>query len=152
MEKELRGVVRVRNNDIHGHYKLIKALTRIKGINYPFSHAVCQVFKEKTGISPDVQIGYLDDNEISILEDIILNPTKYGIPDYLVNCRNEFFTGETKHLTESDIILYKREIVDYHQKIKTWKGIRYALGLPVRGQRTRTSGRKGKTVGVKRKK
>lgn len=152
MEKELRGVVRLRNNDIYGHYKLKKALTRIKGINYPFAHAVCMVFMKKTGIKPDIQIGYLDDKELELLEDIILDPLKYGIPEYLVNCRNELFTGETKHLTESDIDLYKREIVAYHQKIKTWKGIRYALGLPVRGQRTRTSGRRGKTVGVKRKK
>ncbi|RLG67635.1 30S ribosomal protein S13, partial [archaeon] len=31
------------------------------------------------------------------------------------------------------------------------KGVRHALGLKVRGQRTRTTGRKGKTIGVVRK-
>ncbi|RLG48363.1 MAG: 30S ribosomal protein S13, partial [Thermoproteota archaeon] len=33
-----------------------------------------------------------------------------------------------------------------------WKGIRHALGLKVRGQRTRTTGRRGRTVGYQRKK
>jgi small subunit ribosomal protein S13 len=35
--------------------------------------------------------------------------------------------------------------------IRTWKGIRHSLGLKVRGQRTRTTGRSGKAVGVKKK-
>ncbi|TLX95508.1 MAG: 30S ribosomal protein S13, partial [Thaumarchaeota archaeon] len=33
---------------------------------------------------------------------------------------------------------------------RSWKGIRHALGLKVRGQRTRTTGRKGRTVGVRK--
>ncbi|MHA1858204.1 MAG: 30S ribosomal protein S13, partial [Candidatus Thorarchaeota archaeon] len=33
-----------------------------------------------------------------------------------------------------------------------WRGIRHALGLKVRGQHTRTTGRRGATVGVSRKK
>jgi small subunit ribosomal protein S13 len=35
--------------------------------------------------------------------------------------------------------------------IRTWKGIRHSLGLKVRGQRTRTTGRKGRAVGVAKK-
>ena len=35
--------------------------------------------------------------------------------------------------------------------LKTYKGIRHMLGLPVRGQRTRSSFRKGRVVGVVRK-
>ncbi|HDD46536.1 MAG TPA: 30S ribosomal protein S13, partial [Candidatus Aenigmarchaeota archaeon] len=41
--------------------------------------------------------------------------------------------------------------INFMKKIKTYKGIRHALGLPVRGQRTRSSFRKGRTIGVKRK-
>ena len=37
------------------------------------------------------------------------------------------------------------------KEIRNWRGIRHALGLKVRGQRTRTSGRSGKAVGVKKK-
>jgi len=41
--------------------------------------------------------------------------------------------------------------VDRLKKIRCWRGIRHMLGLKVRGQRTRTTGRFGPTVGVKRK-
>ncbi|MEM2618451.1 MAG: 30S ribosomal protein S13, partial [Candidatus Hadarchaeales archaeon] len=37
------------------------------------------------------------------------------------------------------------------RKIRSRRGIRHELGLPVRGQRTRTTGRKGLSVGVMRK-
>jgi hypothetical protein len=38
------------------------------------------------------------------------------------------------------------------KKIKTHKGIRHHWGLKVRGQRTKTTGRRGATVGVTKKK
>jgi len=38
------------------------------------------------------------------------------------------------------------------KKIKCWRGIRHRLGLKVRGQRTKTTGRTGMTIGVRRKK
>ena len=41
--------------------------------------------------------------------------------------------------------------VDFMTDIRTWKGIRHSLGLKVRGQRTRTTGRKGRAVGVAKK-
>ena len=44
-----------------------------------------------------------------------------------------------------------RKDIEIMKKIRSWKGIRHSLGLKVRGQRTRTTGRLGLTVGVKRK-
>jgi 2,3-bisphosphoglycerate-independent phosphoglycerate mutase len=41
--------------------------------------------------------------------------------------------------------------IEREKKIKSWRGIRHALGLKVRGQRTATTGRVGMTVGVKRR-
>ncbi|MEM2885380.1 MAG: 30S ribosomal protein S13, partial [Thermoproteota archaeon] len=32
-----------------------------------------------------------------------------------------------------------------------WKGLRHSLGLKVRGQRTKTTGREGRTLGVSRR-
>jgi small subunit ribosomal protein S13 len=34
---------------------------------------------------------------------------------------------------------------------KSWRGYRHAYGLKVRGQRTKTTGRAGKALGVKKK-
>jgi small subunit ribosomal protein S18e len=45
-----------------------------------------------------------------------------------------------------------REDIERMKKIKTHKGIRHHWGLKVRGQRTKTTGRRGATVGVTKKK
>lgn len=41
---------------------------------------------------------------------------------------------------------------EYKQKIKAHRGLRHHWGLRVRGQRTKTTGRRGRTVGVSKKK
>ena len=44
-----------------------------------------------------------------------------------------------------------KEDIQREMKIKSWRGVRHSLGLKVRGQRTRTTGRKGGPVGVARR-
>ena len=52
------------------------------------------------------------------------------------------------HLIGSELILKVKADIELMKKIKCWKGIRHSLGLKVKGQRTRTTGRTGVTVGV----
>jgi len=40
--------------------------------------------------------------------------------------------------------------VEAEKNVQSWTGVRHSLGLKVRGQRTRTTGRKGRTVGVRK--
>jgi small subunit ribosomal protein S13 len=54
-------------------------------------------------------------------------------------------------LIGADLALSVKTDVDFMTDIRTWKGIRHSLGLKVRGQRTRTTGRKGRAVGVAKK-
>jgi small subunit ribosomal protein S13 len=42
------------------------------------------------------------------------------------------------------------EDVDVMRETRSWKGERHARGLKVRGQRTKTTARKGRSVGVSR--
>jgi small subunit ribosomal protein S13 len=44
-----------------------------------------------------------------------------------------------------------RQDIDHEKESNTWKGYRHAYGQKVRGQRTRSTGRTGMTVGVLRK-
>ncbi|MCK5562814.1 30S ribosomal protein S13, partial [Candidatus Bathyarchaeota archaeon] len=37
------------------------------------------------------------------------------------------------------------------KKTRSWRGYRHAYGLKVRGQKTRTTGRSGKAMGVRKK-
>jgi small subunit ribosomal protein S13 len=52
----------------------------------------------------------------------------------------------------SDWLVMIREDIDLMKRIKSYKGVRHEFGYKVRGQRTRSTGRKGAVVGVARKK
>jgi len=60
--------------------------------------------------------------------------------------------GEDVHLTGHDLDFAVKGDIDNEKKSRSYRGVRHSLGLTVRGQRTRTSGRTGQTIGVKRKK
>jgi len=147
MSKEFRHIVRVTDTDIDGTLKVEHALTKIKGINISLANAVLK----KAGINPEVRLGLLSEEQIKKIEDAIQNPTKYGIPSWLLNRRKDMENGKDLHLLSSDLVLRTKMDIDLMKKIKSWKGYRHAHGLKVRGQRTRTTGRTGKTVGVRKK-
>ena len=54
----------------------------------------------------------------------------------------------------NELIFSKEQDIKFLRRIRCYKGVRHALGLPVRGQRTRSNFRKnkGKAMGVKRAK
>lgn len=144
----MKQIVRIINADIPGNKQIYYALTQVTGISYSFSNAVCSVMNlEKTK-----KIGDLSDAEIKKIQDIIKNPQKYNIPSFLYNRRKDILTGEDKHLITSDLKLQKELDIKRLKRIKSYRGIRHALGLPSRGQRTKAHFRKGKAVGVTKKK
>jgi len=147
-EGEIKGIVRIAGKDIKGERSIYLGLTDIKGISFMFSNAICQVL----GLDPRAKIGTLDEETIKKIEDVIANPKKYGIPTWLLNRRKDIVTGEDKHLVMSDLDFAKKSDIQRLIDIQAYRGIRHMLGLKVRGQRTRSTGRKGRTVGVIRKK
>ena len=123
------------------------ALTNVKGIGIKLANAII----EKSGISPETRMGFLSSADVDKIEDIIKNPVKYGIPAWLLNRQKDVETGKDIHLLGSDLVLQTKNDIDKMKKIRSWKGFRHSYGLKVRGQRTKTTGRKGKAMGVKRK-
>ena len=67
-----------------------------------------------------------------------------------MNRRKDIESGETKHLIGSELELQKEFDIKRLKKIRSYRGLRHALGQPVRGQRTRSHFRakKRKAVGV----
>lgn len=120
----------------------------IKGVGVNFALALCRLL----GIDPNKRIGFLTDAEIEKIENAIANPTAVGIPSWMLNRRKDYETGKDLHLVGADLIYYVRRDIEREKRIRSWRGIRHALGLKVRGQRTATTGRIGMTVGVKRRK
>lgn len=146
--EEFRYIVRVAGTDVDGTKKLPYGLLKIRGISSRIADAVVKV----AGFDPEVRAGNLTDVEIRKLEAIIKEPSRRGVPSWLLNRRKDLETGKDVHLTGSDLALRKREDITLMTDTRSWKGVRHSLGLKVRGQKTRTTGKKGRVVGVTRKK
>ena len=149
VEEEFNHIVRMANHDLRGEWYVIHALSRITGIGNRLAHIICNIAE----IPLNVRIGFLTNEEIEKIEAIIEDPIKYEIPPYLVNRQKDIVTGENMHLHANDLAIAFKNDTDRMKKIRSYKGIRHQLGLRVRGQRTRTTGRRaGRSVGVSRKK
>jgi small subunit ribosomal protein S13 len=147
MSQEYRHILRIMGTDMQGTLKTVYALTRIKGISLSLSNAILK----KAEVNPDVRVGFLTETEINKIEDIIKEPTKYNLPNWLFNRRKDAETGKDTHLTSADLILRAKTDIDQEKAIRSWRGYRHAYGLKVRGQHTKTTGRAGKSLGVKKK-
>lgn len=142
-----REIVRLANTDIDTNKYLFMALAQIKGISYSMSKSICSV----AGFDPRVRLNALSEQDREKLENIIYNPSKFGLPSWLLNRRNDVETGQDLHLIGSDLEVANRFDVQKMIDLKTWKGVRHMYGMPTRGQRNRSTHHKGKTVGVVRK-
>lgn len=147
MSQEYRHILRIMGTDVHGTLKTVYALTAIKGISMSLSSAILK----KAGVNPDVRVGFLTETELKKIEEIIKNPTRYGLPIWLFNKRKSAETGKDMHLISADLVLRTKTDIDEAKAIRSWRGYRHAYGLKVRGQRTKTTGRAGKALGVKKK-
>ncbi len=144
-KEEIKHIVRIADTDLDGNKSVVYSLTGIKGINRRAAYAVAK----HAGIDPSMTMGYLEDEEIERLREAVKSISSV-MPEWMLNRRKDYFTGESRHLLGADIDLTLREDLNLLKKIRSYRGIRHERGLRVRGQRTRSTGRKGRTVGVSR--
>jgi len=134
-------------SDSAGTLKVSYAVTNIKGVSLSLSNAILK----KAGVNPDLRAGFLTEADIAKIEEIVKDPSKYNIPIWLFNRRKDTETGKHMHLISADLVLRSKTDIDEAKNIRSWRGYRHAYGLKVRGQRTKTTGRSGKSLGVKKK-
>ncbi len=101
-------------------------------------------------MDPTATIGYLDDEQIEAMRKTVDNIESI-LPTWMLNRRKDPLTGNDQHIFGTDVLLVKREDLNTLKKTRSYKGIRHERGHKVRGQRTRSTGRRGLSVGVKRK-
>ena len=122
-------MARIAGVDLPREKRVEIGLTYIFGVGRTHSNEILK----KTGISPDTRIRDLTDDEISKLRDVIEK-------EYIVE-------GDLRRDTALNI---KRLL-----EIGCYRGRRHRMGLPVRGQRTKTNARTRKgpkrTVANKKK-
>ena len=148
--KNFRERVFFRNlrSQVDGNAKIEHGLTQIRGVGRRFAQAVVKVAE----IDPNMRIGIISEKDINRLEEIILNPIENGIPDWMVNRKKDLRTGEDMHLIGNTLEITVKRDIDRMKRIKSYKGVRHHLGLKVRGQKTKSTGRHGLVIGVIRKK
>ena len=139
-------LIRILSKDIEGNLNVYVGLTKIKGISWGLSNAICKLLN----LDKKRKIGSLSKEEIDQINSILKDKK---IPPHLLNRRFDIETGENIHLTGSDLELQKELDIGKLKKIKSYRGLRHSLNLPVRGQRTRSHFRRNKRkgVGIKKK-
>ena len=65
---------------------------------------------------------------------------------------NPLFSGKTNQVMANFLDNKLREDLERLKKIRAHRGLRHYWGLRTRGQHTKTTGRRGRTVGVSKKK
>jgi small subunit ribosomal protein S13 len=147
MSQEYRYIVRIMGTDVQGTVKAFYAVSHVKGVSTSLSNAIIK----KAGVNPDVRVGLLAESDISKIEDVIKDPAKYGIPAWMFNRRKDSDTGKDMHVLSAELAFKIKTDIDGAKEIRSWRGYRHAYSLKVRGQRTKTTGRAGKALGVKKK-
>jgi len=145
--REYQYIVRIAGTDLDGTMRIDQALTKIRGIGTTLAKAILH----KAEIKPNIRTGYINETEKQKIEDLLANPSKHGILAYQLNRQKDPETGQTLHQIGADLALQIKTDVEQMKNMKSWRGFRHAYGLRVRGQRTRTTGRRGKAMGVRKK-
>merc|ERR1712242_595740 len=141
-------ILRVQNTNIDGCRNIMFAMTAIRGIGRRFSNLICK----KADIDLSKRAGQLDEDEIRRMETIMLNSRQYKIPDWFLNRQKDWKDGTFGQSISNGLDTKLREDLERLKKIRAHRGLRHHWLLRVRGQHTKTTGRRGRTVGVAKKK
>ncbi len=150
-EKVEASIIRMAGRDINGRYNVVRGLMQIKGIGHNMANAMAKSYKDKFGIDSSIEIGALNDQQLAQLEEIIKNPLAYNIPKFMANRNKDWENGENMHVVGTDLIVKSRDDITRGIKLQTWIGSRHQYGQKARGQKTRSTGRTGATIGVMKK-
>jgi small subunit ribosomal protein S13 len=144
--QEFRHIVRITGKDIPGTKKTIIGISQVKGMGYNFAKSIVDILR----INPNSNVGFLTESQVEEIEKAMKNPSSVNIPSWFLNRRKDLDSGNNLHLITSDIDFNVRNDIEREKGMNSWRGFRHTYGLKVRGQRTRTTGRKGGAVGVRK--
>jgi small subunit ribosomal protein S18e len=133
----------------HSHpSSLPPLLTKHSGVGRRFAILACK----KAEVDLHKRAGELSAAELEQLMVIVANPRTFKVPDWFLNRQRDPKDGTTVQITSSQIDGKLRDDLERLKKIRNHRGLRHYWNLRVKGQHTKTTGRRGRTVGVARKK
>ena len=140
-------ILRLADTDVDGLTPIGMGLTSVRGVGARTALAICDIAdveKSKMG-------GHLTDAEQGRIRKAIEDyPTK--VPLWMLNRQRDIETGDELHLFSMDVKMTQEDDIARLRATKAYRGLRHAARKRVRGQRTRSNGRSGLTLGVQRKK
>jgi len=142
-DENLRYFVRIGQTDLDGTKSVEQALTGMDGIG----RRAARLITEQADIDRTATFGLLEDEEIERVVDKVENFAE-NVPSWLVNHRNNYYSGEATHELGNDLSMKRRQDINRMRMIRSYRGIRHERGQKVRGQRTRSTGRTEGTIGV----
>lgn len=143
---DFKYIVRLANTDLDGKYQVIPAIAVVKGLGL----RTAAVVAARSGVNAYQKIGNLSDGDVAKLQESIESLAE-SLPAWMLNRRKDIDTGEDAHLIGSDVEIKLRDDLNRLKKIRSVRGVRHETGQKVRGQRSRSNGRTGLTLGVQRK-
>ena len=141
-------ILRILNTNIDGKRTVPYALEAIRGVGRRFGFLICKILR----INPKIRAGELSETQAEEVAALINDPEGRGVPRWFLNRQRDYKEGKNLQMASNILETKLREDIERMKKMKTHKGIRHHWGLKVRGQRTKTTGRRGATVGVTKKK
>ena len=147
-DEDYTHILRIQNTNVKGHVRAQFALKGIKGIGRRISGAILKV----AGIDLAKRAGQISLTDQERINDVLARPTDHGIPKWMLNRQHCPREGNWTQLVSSMVDTKQREDLEKLKKIKQHKGLRHFWGLKCRGQRTYATGRRGRPLGVIKKK
>merc|ERR1712079_572356 len=146
--EDFQHILRVQNTNIDGNIKVTHAITSIRGMGKRFTDLVLK----KAEIDRSKRAGQLTEAEMEQIQTVMTNPKNFKIPVWFLNRQRDWKDGKDGQMTSNNLDNKLREDLERMKKIRLHRGIRHWWGYPAKGQKTKTSGRHGRTCGVLRKK
>ena len=122
------------------HEQVMYSLTKIKGIGRRFANIICK----KAEIDMGKRAGELSAAELESLMVIVSNPRQFRVPDWFLNRKKDIKDGKYTQLTSNQLDTKLRDDIERLKKMRNHRGLRHYWGIKVRGQHTKTTGRRGK--------
>eukprot|EP00619_Florenciella_sp_RCC1007_P014108 CAMPEP_0205906442 /NCGR_PEP_ID=MMETSP1325-20131115/1949_1 /ASSEMBLY_ACC=CAM_ASM_000708 /TAXON_ID=236786 /ORGANISM="Florenciella sp., Strain RCC1007" /LENGTH=146 /DNA_ID=CAMNT_0053272457 /DNA_START=29 /DNA_END=469 /DNA_ORIENTATION=+ len=135
---DFQHILRILNTNIDGRRKVMFSLTAIGGIGRRFANLICK----KAEVDPNKRAGELTQDEVEKLVAIIQNPKQFKIPAWFLNRQKDYKTGKNSQAFSNNLGAKLREDLERLKKIRAHRGLRHYWGIRVRGQHTKTTGRK----------
>ena len=140
-------ILRMADTDMDGQKTLATALTAVRGVGPRTAIQICK----NTGFDPASLAGHLSVDEQESLR-VAIEGYAETVPLWMLNRQRDIESGDELHLTGQQVILTLEDDINRLRTMKCYRGVRHASGNKVRGQRGRSNGRGGLTLGVSRKK